>query len=98
MEATSLVTDLLIHCPKLRILVTSRTLLRVAGEHALPVPPLELPNQHAATPLEELADMSALQLFTERARDAVPSFALSDANVTLIADICRLLSSSPRPA
>ena len=50
LAAAPLVTDLLAVCPRLKILVTSRVLLRVAGEHALPVPPLALPDPGSARP------------------------------------------------
>ena len=40
--AAPLVSDLLAVCPRLKVLATSRVLLRVAGEHALPVPPLRV--------------------------------------------------------
>src|SRR5215216_907359 len=39
-----LVGDLLGSCPVLRVLATSRTPLRLRGEHAFPVPPLALPD------------------------------------------------------
>ena len=40
-EAAASLPELLAACPKLHILVTSRELLRVPGEHAYPVPPLQ---------------------------------------------------------
>jgi hypothetical protein len=40
--AAPLVSDLLAACPEIKILVTSRALLRIDGEHALPVPPLSV--------------------------------------------------------
>ncbi len=43
--AAPLVSDLLALCPGLKVLATSRVLLRTAGEYALPVPPLALPDE-----------------------------------------------------
>ncbi len=43
LPAAPLLADLLAACPRLAILVTSRALVQVRGEHALPVPPLPLP-------------------------------------------------------
>ncbi len=43
LAAAPLVSDLMALCPRLKVLVTSRVLLRVTGEHALPVPPLACP-------------------------------------------------------
>src|SRR3954451_15508024 len=40
LAAAPLVSDLMARCPRLKVLVTSRVLLRVSGEYALPVPPL----------------------------------------------------------
>ena len=44
LPAAPLVSDLMALCPRLKVLVTSRVLLRVTGEYALPVPPLALPD------------------------------------------------------
>jgi predicted ATPase len=45
-EAALTVGELLAAAPKLRVLVTSREPLRIAGEQEYPVPPLGLPNGH----------------------------------------------------
>jgi len=42
--AAPLLVELLRTCPHLKILVTSRTLLRVSGEHEFPVLPLAVPD------------------------------------------------------
>jgi predicted ATPase/class 3 adenylate cyclase len=60
-EAAAGVAELLAACPNLRLLVTSRELLRLPGEQAYPVPPL--------TPED------SIDLFLARARAARPSFA-----------------------
>ena len=52
LPAASILTDLLATCPRIKILVTSRVLLRVAGEHALAVPPLTLPDPRSSSSLE----------------------------------------------
>ena len=68
-------------CPQLTILATSRQALGVTSETAWLVPPL--------------ANAEALQLFVERARAVTPGFAVTDANVGAITDICRRLDGIP---
>ena len=72
LEAAPLLTDLLEECPRLKILATSRTLLRLAGEQALPVPPLELPDPGQGTPYDEITRSDAVALFVNRARAVSP--------------------------
>src|SRR5215213_317572 len=89
------VSDLLAHCPRLTILVTSRVLLRVAGEYALPVPPLALPNPEAPASLDSLVQSAAIQLFAQRSQAVNPSFAMTAGNAPLVADICQRLDGVP---
>jgi non-specific serine/threonine protein kinase len=93
--AASVMTDLLTACPRLKILATSRTLLRVAGEQTIPVPPLSLPDPHLVPSFEDLAGAAAVRLFAERARSVDPSFALTATTAPLVAEICRLLDGLP---
>jgi predicted ATPase len=58
--AAARVADLLQHAPHTKVLVTSRTCLRIAGEQEYPVPPL--------------VGEEAVALFVERARSVKPSF------------------------
>ncbi len=85
--AAPLVADLHLACPGLTMLVTSRTPLRLRGEHQFPVSPLPVVGAPEASP--------AVELFGQRARAAVPTFALSDANMTTVADICRRVDGLP---
>lgn len=93
--AAPLLTDLLAGCPRLKILVTSRVLLRVAGEHALPVPPLGLPDPGTPPSLDGLERSGAARLFAWRGQAVNPAFEVSDANAALVADICRRLDGVP---
>lgn len=88
----AVVAELLIACPTLKVLVTSRAVLRITGEQVFPVPPLSVPDVASAA---AAADSAAIRLFVARARASVPSFALTDGNATAIAQVCRRLDGLP---
>lgn len=92
-EAAPLLTELLVACPGLRLLVTSRILLRLSGEHEVPVRPLSLPDP--LIPLPHQGDTDAVRLFVERARTADPTFTLTADNAQAIAAICQRLDGLP---
>ena len=92
--ATSVVT-LLARCPNLTCLVTSRSVLRVSGEHVFPVPALPLPPAAHETSHARAAASPAVQLFVRRAQAAQPHFDLTNANATEIEAICRKLDGLP---
>ncbi|MGH2587939.1 MAG: AfsR/SARP family transcriptional regulator [Dehalococcoidia bacterium] len=84
----------------LRILATSRTLLNLSGEHALPVPPLAVPSPAAPDPelFQEpswFLEFTAVQLFVARAQSVLPSFALTEENAEVVATICARLDGLP---
>jgi predicted ATPase len=79
----------------LKILVTSRTVLRVGGEHTYTVPPLPIPGGGGATSVATLSANPAVTLFVQRARAIEPWFALTADNAAAIADICVRLDGLP---
>ena len=81
-EAAPLVSQLLMATPTLRALVTSRSLLRVRGEHEISLPPLE-------------ETSGAVDLFIDRARAVNPSFRADEEARRVIAEICRRLDGLP---
>ncbi|TMC09623.1 MAG: LuxR family transcriptional regulator [Chloroflexi bacterium] len=93
--AADLVAALLGAAPELRVIVTSREPLSVAGEHVIPVPPLELPPAGGAGPLDRLRQNEAVALFTERAAAAAGAFELTAANQAAVSDLCRRLDGLP---
>ena len=95
LDAAPVLTHLLATCPKLKIVVTSRVLLRVAGEYALPVTPLPLPDPLQAPSLDEIARSPAIRLFVERAQEVDQSFTLTEATAGQVAEICRRLDGLP---
>jgi len=93
--AADLVERLLRTAPHLYILTTSREPLAVAGEVTFPVPPLLVPDPRHPSPLAELAAFESVQLFVERAREATPEFALTEANAKAVASLCHSLDGLP---
>jgi predicted ATPase/DNA-binding CsgD family transcriptional regulator len=89
------VTRLLQETSALRILVSSRSSLRVSGEQECPVPPLAVPDPAARPTAASLAACESVRLFAERAAAAVPGFTVSDENAQALADIARRLDGLP---
>ncbi len=95
-EACSqLAHHLLIHCPQVRILATSREALGIAGEVIYPVPTLTLPDPSHLPPLDALSRYDGVRLFTERAAAVRPEFSLTKSNASAIAQICCRLDGIP---
>ena len=94
-EAAALLTDLLHACPRLKLLVTSREVLHLQGEHELVVPPLDLPVTKTQLSPAKLAEFSAIELFRERAVAVHHSFRLTAGNASAALEICRRLDGLP---
>jgi predicted ATPase/DNA-binding SARP family transcriptional activator len=94
-QAAKLTARLVQAAPELRVLVTSREPLMLAGEVVWAVPPLELPGQAADPQPAALAQFSAVQLFVTRAGESVPGFRLDEANAQAVAALCRRLDGIP---
>lgn len=90
----ALAEALLRECPDLVVLATSREPLGIVGETAWPVPPLPVPSRDEGA-VEELARSEAVELFVDRARAAVPTFALTPENTAAVGHICRRLDGMP---
>jgi predicted ATPase/DNA-binding CsgD family transcriptional regulator len=95
LSAADLVTDIVLAAPSVKVLITSRTLLRVSGEQAFPVPPLALPAPGDAVSPAAVMESPAVRVFAMRAASVVPSFALSEATAPMVAEICRRLDGLP---
>jgi predicted ATPase/class 3 adenylate cyclase len=93
--AAPVATDLLRSAPRLRMLATSRTPLRLTGEHEYPVPPLRQPDLSNLPPPDSLSTYDAVALFAQRARAIRPDFAITTENATVIAQICARLDGLP---
>jgi predicted ATPase/class 3 adenylate cyclase len=81
LAAAPAVAGLCARASRLKLLVTSRTPLRLSGERTYPVPPLEL--------------AESVRLFAERAHAAALEFDVTDENEDAVEEICRRLDGLP---
>ena len=95
LDGAPVVTRLLEETGAVRILVSSRSSLRVSGEQECPVPPLAVPEEDARPAAASLAACASVRLFAERAAAAVPGFTLDDENAAAVAAIARRLDGLP---
>jgi predicted ATPase len=95
LPAAPVVAELLAAGPRLKVLVTSRAVLGLYGEHNFLVPPLPLPDRQRLPPLEALPQYAAVALFIERATAARSDFRVTNANAPAIAEICHRLDGLP---
>jgi predicted ATPase/class 3 adenylate cyclase len=94
-EAGPVIEDLLSSAPKLKVLVTSRVVLSLRGEHEYAVPPLEPPDPERLPDVLTLGRFEAVQLFTERALAVQPGFRLTEENAPAVAEITARLDGLP---
>lgn len=95
-DACARLVDLLLRsCSNLRILATSREPLRVMGEAIYHLPPLAFPESDTFPTLDRVTGYAAIRLFAERAQAAQASFAVTQANVAAVIQICRRLDGIP---
>ena len=109
-DAAPVLPEMLARSPGLRILVSSRTALRVYGEQefavpGLPTPPdpsrlpelerLNLPTDLRTVSAATLEGFESAQLFLARARAVRPAFELTDANAPAIGRITARLHGMP---
>ncbi len=81
LPAATVLAETLDACPSLKILVTSRSCLRIYGEQEFPVTPL--------------AENAAIELFAQRAAAVWPDFTISSENRQTIQEICSRLDGLP---
>jgi len=81
--------------PGVKLLVSSRTVLRVYGEQELAVQPLGLPDPKALPGLAALTQFEAVKLFIERAVSVKPDFTATNENAPAIAGICERVDGLP---
>ena len=96
LPAAPQLTDLLSACPHLTMLVTSRAVLHVQGEHLFPVPPLAVPDLTQLPPTAEtMLGYAAVALFLQRAQAVQPTFQITSTNARPIASVCIRMEGLP---
>lgn len=91
--AASLIDALLRAAPDVRIVASSREILRVPGELGYPVLPLPVPERSAD--VQTLLQSAAVRLFVERAQQHKPSFALTEREAPAVAELVARLEGIP---
>lgn len=86
---------LLTDCPRLRILTTSREILRLPGERYFYVPSFTVPPEQAGMEPAMMKQYEAVQFFLDRCAVEKPGFALTEENAPSVAEICRRLDGIP---
>lgn len=94
-DSAPFISDLLSAAAALKIMVTSRAVLHLYGEHEYDVPPLAVCPPDDVSGPDDASQFSAIHLFVERARAVNPAFQITDHNAATIAQICALLDGLP---
>ncbi|MGZ3480326.1 MAG: protein kinase domain-containing protein [Myxococcaceae bacterium] len=94
LPAAPIIARLLRAAPGLSVLVTSRSLLHLSGEHDMPVPGMGVATSEATSRKEALQN-DAVRLFAERAQALSPSFEVTEENAADVLALCRRLDGLP---
>lgn len=92
-DAAEFVECLLRQSPDARLLITSREVLRVPGEHVFEVLPLSIPEPPVN--YETLSQYDSVHLFLHRARAVAHDFEITVDNAAAVAEICHRLDGIP---
>src|SRR6185503_2644263 len=79
----------------LKVLATSRAVLRLSAEREFAVPPLELPDRAHLPAAQALSQYAAVELFIQRSVAIKPDFQITNANAPAVAEICHYLDGLP---
>ncbi|MBI4940415.1 MAG: winged helix-turn-helix domain-containing protein [Actinobacteria bacterium] len=92
-EAARVAEHLLVRCPGLRVLATSREPLRIDGERLHSVGPLGTPPDGAT--VDEALGHPAVRLLADRAAAVRPGFVVDATTLRPVVEICRRLDGLP---
>jgi predicted ATPase/Tfp pilus assembly protein PilF/DNA-binding XRE family transcriptional regulator len=92
-EGTGIFSECLQSSPRVKILATSRERLSLQGEWIFEIQGLPFPSEIQSE--NHVEDYSAVALFMQCARRAVPGFTLADENRENVLHICQLMEGMP---
>lgn len=95
LEAADLVAALIAAHPAARVLITSRTRLRIQGEHEFVLTPLPVTDSESDCSDHGQRENAAVRLFVERAQAVCPDFKVSIDTARTLTEICRHLDGLP---
>ncbi|MBI1744913.1 tetratricopeptide repeat protein [Candidatus Acetothermia bacterium] len=94
--SAELIEKILLACPEVQVLATSREPLGILGETTWSMPTLSLPKpDEPLPPMKILLQYEGVSLFVERAIAHLPSFVLNYENAPTVVQICRQLDGMP---
>ena len=94
LACASILSELLEAAPRMKIMVTSRSVLRLRAEHDYEVGPLQLPDDLCDPSPDSLMKYDSVRLFVDRAGHVRRDFRLAD-HASTVAEICRRLDGLP---
>jgi len=91
--------QLLVQCPQVKVLATSREAMSIPGEITFAVRPLTVPDPTSfginVAALGMASENESVRLFIDRARSVRPDFTITTLNTPAIAEICFRLDGIP---
>lgn len=94
-SAAPVLETLLATCPRVKLLVSSRVVLRLPSDRQFRLSSLAVPDMATLPESAVIAAYPAVALFVQRARVLVPSFQVTPTNAPLLAEICARLDGIP---
>ncbi|MGE5123227.1 MAG: ATP-binding protein, partial [Acidobacteriaceae bacterium] len=95
LAAAPMISEMLEAAPRIKVVITSRALLNLRGEHEYQVPTLQLPDDGETRSVRQMADCESVSMFVGRVRALDPRFNLDERNAPTIVEICRRLDGLP---